>query len=159
MIREFRPTDMNRIIRLAREHEQESGVQSILPIDDVYFTNAVRDALIDVNHKLFVAETNGEVVGYALIGVTQKIWNPTMYGDVFFFYIHQSIRNKYLADSLWNQCVIWFKEQGCRFMECSVALFDNNFQGVDNYIERASKYFEHKGASHMGNHFVLNLEE
>lgn len=158
MIRRFDAKDMNDVIRLAREHGKEAGIDKVLPIDDVYFTNALRNILIDDQNELFIAETGGQIVGYALIGVTNKIWNKTMYGDIFFFYIHEGIRNKFLADSLFDSCQRWFKEQGCRFMECSVSLFDDQFKGIEKYIDRSSMYYENKGCNWAGNHYVVDLE-
>lgn len=158
MIRPFQPKDMNAVVSLAREHGREAGIEKVLPIDDIHFTKTLKTLLIEPGNQLFVAEQNGTIIGYALVGVTTKVWNPTQYGDIYFFYIHNTLRNKFLADGLFKQCQTWFKEQGCRFFECSVSLFDENFKGVDQYIKRASTYFEHKGCNYAGDHFVVDLE-
>jgi len=85
MIRAFEPSDMNEIIALARENAKEANVDSILPIDDVYFTKTLKSLLVKHNNHCIVAEHNGKIVGYSLIGFITKVWNNTLYGDVYFF--------------------------------------------------------------------------
>lgn len=159
MIRKFEPSDMNRVCSLVREHAKEAGVDQHLPVDDVFFTKTVRQILMNPANHCFVAEQDGTIIGYSLVGLITKLWNPTLYGDVYFFYIHNSVRNKYIADSLFAETVKVCKEAGAGWMEWSVSLFDKEFRGVTPYIERASAYFEHKGAEPCGEIFVYDLED
>ena len=156
MIRDFEPKDMNAILKLVREHATEAEVDH-LPVDDVFFKDVVRNALIQDNNKCFVVEKGGQIVGYSFVGLLTKLWNPTLYADVYFFYVHNSVRNKFLADSLYEATCSWAYQNGANWIEFSVALFDKKFKGMDDYVERASTYFEHKGGSHCGNIFVQEL--
>ena len=156
MIREFEPKDMNAILRLVREHAAEAEVDH-LPVDDIFFKDVVRNALIQDNNKCFVVEKGGQIVGYSFVGLLTKLWNPTLYADVYFFYVHNSVRNKFLADSLHEATCSWAYENGANWIEFSVALFDKEFKGRDDYVDRASTYFEHKGGVHCGNIFVQEL--
>lgn len=157
MIREFEPSDLNQIIKLVRDHAVEANVHTHLPVDDVYFKDMVRAVLIEDNNKCFVVERGGSVVGYSLVGLTTKIWNPSLFAEVYFFYVHNTIRNKYLADSLYEKTCHWARENGAMWIEFSVSLFDGDYQGIDDYIDRASTYFEHKGSNHCGNIFAQEL--
>jgi len=157
MIREFQPKDMNQVLRLVREHASEAEVFQNLPVDEVYAKDMIRNILIQDNHKCFVVERDGEIVGYSLVGLMTKVWNPTLYADVYFFYVHNSVRNKYLADSLYDKTCDWAYQNGASWIEFSVSLFDDQYQGKTDYINRASTYFEHKGGSACGNIFVQEL--
>ena len=141
MIREFEPRDMNAILKLVREHAAEAEVDH-LPVDDIFFKDVVRNALIQDN---------------SFVGLLTKLWNPTLYADVYFFYVHNSVRNKFLADSLHEATCSWAYQNGANWIEFSVALFDKEFKGRDDYVDRASTYFEHKGGVHCGNIFVQEL--
>lgn len=156
MIREFEPRDMNAILKLVREHAAEAEVDHLL-VDDIFFKDVVRNALIQDNNKCFVVEKGGEIVGYSFVGLLTKLWNPTLYADVYFFYVHNSVRNKFLADSLHEATCSWAYQNGANWIEFSVALFDKEFKGRDDYVDRASTYFEHKGGVHCGNIFVQEL--
>lgn len=148
---------MNAVLRLVKEHAAEAEVFQNLPIDDVFAKDTIRNALIDESNQAFVVEKGGDVVGYSLVGLSTKIWNPTLYAEVYFFYVHSSMRNKYLADSLHEATCSWAYQNGAQWIEFSVALFDEHYQGKQDYIERASIYFEHKGGSRCGNIFVQEL--
>jgi len=157
MIREFQPTDMNKILQLVREHAKEAEVFQNLPVDEVYAKEQIRHTLIQQNHQCFVVESGGEIVGYSLVGLMTKLWNPTIYAEVYFFYVHNSVRNKYLADALYDKTCSWSYQNGASWIEYSVSLFDENYEGKKTYIDRASTYFEHKGGNHCGNIFVQEL--
>ena len=157
MIRKFTPADINQVIRLVREHAAEAQVFQNLPVDDIYAKDNIRNALIDEANQCFVVEKGGEIVGYSLVGLATKIWNPTLYAEVYFFYVHSGMRNKFLADSLYEATCSWAYENGASWIEFSVSLFDEMFKGKEEYIDRASTYFEHKGSNHCGNIFVQEL--
>jgi len=158
MIREFQPRDINEIIAMAREHAKDADVTELLPVDDIHMTAMIKRLLIDDDKKCYVAEREGKIIGYALVGLTQKVWNPTLYGQVYFFFVHPELRNKHLADSLYNNITNWCKEQGCRFLEIGVTNFTKDFKGATEYIDRAATYYEHKGCELMGYNYVRDLE-
>ena len=159
MVRLFQPSDMNQVLSLAREQIREAGIESVLPVDDVYFTKTVKNVLIKPTHKLFVVEEGSTLVGYALIGVTTKVWNPTAYSIIHYFFVHPSVRNPYKADALFQACAQFSKEQGCKFMEIGVSLFNQDFTVAESYVDRASKFYEHKQCNYTGDNFVYNLED
>ena len=159
MIREFEARDINHCISLAREQAVEADVLETLPIDDVHMTKTIKNILVDPNNKCFVVEENGNMVGYALMGLSYKVWNPSLFAEVYFFFVHPTIRNKYIADSLFNKCVSYAREQGCRWIEWGVSNFTKDFKGAEKYLDRASNYFEHRGCEPCGYNFVLDLEK
>lgn len=159
MVRLFQPSDMNQVLSLAREQIREAGVEDILPVDDVYFAKTVKNVLIKPNMKLFVVEDGQDIVGYALIGVTTKVWNPTAYSIVHYFFVHPDVRNPYKADALFQACVKFSREQGCRFMEIGVSLFDKDYGVSKHYVDRASKFYEAKHCEYTGDNYVYNLED
>jgi GNAT superfamily N-acetyltransferase len=159
MIRNFEPSDMNQLVKLARAHAKEMKVCDELPFDDVYYIKSLRSLLVDPINHCFVVEKEEHLIGYAIIFFHTKIWNPTMYGQMAFFYLMEGERNKWLADSLFNACVDKCKNVGAQFFESSVCAWTENYKGSKDPIERASTYFEHKKGEHCGNIFVHNLEE
>lgn len=159
MIRNFHPRDMNQLIKLAREHAKEMQVCDELPFDDVYYTKTMREMLIDDQTLCLVYEQQGQLIGYAIIYFHTKVWNPTLYAEMAYFYIMAGERNKFLADSLWNACIQRCKEAGAKFFESSVCAFTKEYKGATDPIDRASTYFEHKKGEHCGNVFVHQLED
>lgn len=158
MVREFHPSDMNAVLSLAREQIREAGIEALLPVDDVYFTKTAKNVLIRPNMKLFVCEDGEDIVGYALVGVTTKVWNPTMHSIIHYFFVHPTVRNPYKADALFQACAKFSKEKGCRFMEVGVSLFNKDFTAAEGYIERASKFYELKKCNYTGENYVYDLE-
>lgn len=159
MIREFQPNDMNNLIRLAKEHAQEMRVCDELPFDDVYYAKIMRELLIDDSTISLVYEQGGVLIGYSIAYLHTKIWNPTLFAEMAYFYLMAGERNKMMADMLWNETVKKCREAGARFFESSVCAWGKDFQGSTDAIERASVYFEHKNGNHCGNIFVHRLEE
>jgi len=159
MIREFRPTDMNALIRLAKEHAKEMSVLDELPFDDVHYANVMKEMLIDDQTICLVYDQGGVLIGYSIAYLHTKVWNPTLFAEMAYFYLVAGERNKMMADMLWSETVKRCKEYGAQFFESSVCAWTKDYQGSSDAIERASTYFEHKNGNHCGNIFVHRLEE
>ena len=101
MIRFFEPQDINGLVRLARYHSKELEQDGVLPIDDVYLTRNLRKMLMDSSVQCIVVEKNDEIIGYAIFYLHTKLWNPTLFGQLAFFYILEGERNKYPTDQGW----------------------------------------------------------
>jgi GNAT superfamily N-acetyltransferase len=150
---------MNALIKLAREHAKEMRVTDELPFDDIHYTSSIRKFLIDPSTACFVVERGDYLIGYAIIYSNTKVWNPTLYCEMAYFYIMEGERNKMLADSLWKACIDKAHEWGAKWFETNVSAWGKDYLGSQEPIERASRYFEHKQGDHCGNMFVHKLEE
>lgn len=158
MIREFQPSDMNNLIKLAKEHAYEMGVCDELPFDDVYFASAMKELLIDDDTICLVKDQGNMLIGYSFVYLHTKIWNPTLFAEMMTFYVIDSEKNKIIADMLWSETIKQCKERGAKFIESNITGWTKNYQG-SNFIEKASDYFEYKNGNHCGNIFVHKLEE
>ena len=158
MIREFKPQDLNGIIRLGRYHARETGVQDALPFDDVYATKNLRQLFVDPNVKCLVVEKNDEIIGYAIFMLHTKLWNPTLFGELYFFYIIDGERNKMVADMLWSEMIAVCKKHGAQFFESDVTAWTKDYIGSKDAVDRVSTYYEHKRGEHCGNHYVHRIE-
>ena len=159
MIREFQPTDMNNLIKLAKEHAREMQVCDELPFDDVYYAKVMRELLIDDSTICLVFQKGDYLIGYSIAYLHTKIWNPTAFAEMAYFYIMEGERNKVIADMLWSETVKQCRDNGAQFFESSVCAWTKDYEGSTDAIERASTYFEHKNGKHCGNIFVHKIEE
>ena len=62
--------------------------------------------------KCLVVEKNNEIIGYAIFYLHTKLWNPTLFGQLAFFYILDGERNKMVADMLWAEVIAVCKKHG-----------------------------------------------
>jgi hypothetical protein len=150
---------MNALIRIAKEHAKEMNVCDELPFDDVYYAKVMREMIIDDSTICLVYDQGGVLIGYSIAYLHTKVWNPTLFAEMAYFYLAAGERNKMMADMLWNETIRKCKEYGAKFFESSVCAWTRDYQGSTDAIERASVYFEHKNGSHCGNIFVHRLEE
>tara|TARA_R110000803_G_scaffold84303_2_gene150473 strand:- start:2890 stop:3369 length:480 start_codon:yes stop_codon:yes gene_type:complete len=157
MIRFFEPQDINGLVRLARYHSKELEQDGVLPIDDVYLTRNLRRLLMDSTVQCLVVEEKDEIIGYAIFYLHTKLWNPTLFGQLAFFYILEGARNKYVADQLWNEIIAVCKKSGAQFFESDICAFNAEWHGSEKAIDRASTYFEHKNGDHCGNHYIHRI--
>jgi len=157
MIKEFQPSDINGILTLMKHHSGEVGFQSVLPIDDVYLASQLKRILMNDSIKCLVMEKGDDIIGYAIFYLHTKLWNPTLFGQLAFFFILDGERNKIIADMLWNEMISICKSNGAQFFESDICAFNKDWQGSTDSIHRASTYFEHKNGSHCGNHYIHRI--
>jgi len=157
VIREFETKDLNGILNIAKYHAGELEFQSVIPIDDVYLSKQLKRILMNDGIKCLVVEKHNDIIGYAIFYLHTKLWNPTLFGQLAFFYILDGERNKVVADMLWAEVMDTCKKHGAQFFESDICAFNKDWIGSADAIDRASTYFEHKNGSHCGNHYIHRI--
>lgn len=155
MIRPPYTTELEKLVDISLKHAQDAGYAGHDDVDRTYWKNQLRQIMIQPDMQILVAEQHGELVGYVIGSINEKIWNGKRYGEVGFIYIDKNIRNKLLLDDLWNNIEQWFLENNCLFMQASVMGYDKDFQQAEDFVQKACKYYEKRhGMNEVGYHFV-----
>lgn len=159
MIREPNVTELEKITDIAVEHGKDAGIYGHDDGDRSHFKQQIRQMMISPDYKIFVYETNDKFAGYIVGSINQKLWNPTLYGELILYFVHPEVRNKYIADDLFGVLQDWFVENGCRYMQASCLMYDENYQPNDPWLHRATTYYKSKGMAEVGYHYVMDLEQ
>lgn len=158
MIRQPRTDELEKLANIAVEHAMDAGLDEHDQLDRVHSKQQLRTMMISPNYKIFVSEENGVFSSYAVATVCEKLWNSTLHGEVILFFVHPEVRNKYLADDLWNAMQDWFVETGCVYMQASCLMYKSDYQPNEKWLHRATSYFKTKGMAEVGYHYVQDLE-
>lgn len=75
---------------------------------------------------VFIAENNGEIVGYALIFIKDEIpiYKNKKIGCASDLYVKKNFRNKGVSSKLRDKSIEWFKEKGIKFL--SAPMYPDN---------------------------------
>ena len=75
---------------------------------------------------VFIAENNGEIVGYALIFIKDEIpiYKNKKIGCASDLYVKKNFRNKGISSKLRDKSIEWFKEKGIKFL--STPMYPDN---------------------------------
>lgn len=158
MIREPRVDELEKLADIAVEHAKDAGLDSHDQLDRAHSKQQLRQMMISPDYKIFVHEENGVFSAYVVAAVVQKLWNPTLHGELILFFVHPEVRNKYLADDLWNVMQDWFVETGCVYMQASALMYNEKYQPNNTWLHRATTYYKTKGMEEVGYHYVQDLE-
>lgn len=157
MVREANTHDLENLVKLAIEHAKDSGQAGHDDVDRIKMKQEFKQMIISPDVNIIVAETAGQLVGYAIGAVQEKLWNGTLYGELLFIFIHPEVRNKLLLDDMVYMVEDWFMLYGCQFMQASVMTYDSTYQANDEYNNRARNYFQRNNMAEVGYHFVKKL--
>lgn len=86
--------------------------------------------LTNPDHRIFIAEADGEVAGY-VFAMVRHIRNHPSYVDFDTFYIDdicvaERYRRHGIATALFERCITQAREAGCRNLELGVYCFNGN---------------------------------
>lgn len=158
MIREPRVDELELLTDIAIEHAHDAGLIKHDTLDRAHFKKQLRAIMISPDYKIWVYEKNDKFVAYIIAGVFQKLWNPTKYGELILFFVHPEVRNKYLADDLFNAAQDWFVECGCLYQQASCLMYTEEYEPNKEWLHRATTYFKTRGMAEVGYHYVQDLE-
>jgi len=159
MIREPRVDELEKLANIAVEHARDAGLIEHDQLDRAHSKQQLRNMMISPDYKIFVKEEDtGVFSAYAVGAVSEKLWNTTLHGELILFFVHPEVRNKYLADDLWNVMQDWFVQTGCVYMQASCLMYDNRYLPNTTWLHRATTYFQTKGMNEVGYHYVQDLE-
>lgn len=159
MIREPRVDELEKLANIGVEHAKDAGLLEHDQLERSHFKQQLREMMISPDYKIFVKEEGSVFSAYAVGCVTQKLWNSTLHGEMILFFVHPEVRNKYLADDLYNVMQDWFVETGCVYMQASCLMYDKDYLPNEPWLHRATTYFKTKGLSEVGYHYVEDLEQ
>ncbi len=158
MIREVRINELEGLTNLAIEHGNDAGLISHDAVDRNYAKQQIKQMMINPDYKVFVAIKDDKIVGYIIGNITQKLWNPSLYGEVIVFFVHPEVRNKYLADDLFQAVKDWFIDNGCLYFQASCLTYTKEYQPNDEWLHRVKTYFKTQKMTEVGYHYVKPLE-
>ena len=73
------------------------------------------------------------------------------------FYLHPEYRQKISSHKFLDQIEDYLRDNDIELMLGGVFLFDKDYNVDEEYVDRASKYFEMKGMKWCGNMYVKEL--
>ena len=158
VIRQPHTEELELLVNVGVEHAKDAGLTQHDCLERNHFKKQLRQIMISPDYKIFVYEQNGVFAGYVVAGVFQKLWNPTLHGEIVLFFVHPEVRNKYIADDLLNTALNWFAECGCQYYQASCLMYDADYQPNQEWLHRSRTYFAKAGMAEVGYHFVQNLE-
>lgn len=158
MIREPRVDELELITDIAVEHATDAGLIDHDTLERNHFKKQIRAMMISPDYKIWIYEKNGKFAAYIIAGVFQKLWNSSKYGEIILFFVHPEVRNKFLADDLFNTAQNWFLECGCLYQQASCLMYDDEYNPNTKWLHRATTYFKTRGMEEVGYHYVQNLE-
>jgi len=158
MIRPPSVNDLDKLVDLSIRHAMDAGYNGHDDVNRTYWKKQLREMMISPTIQIFVAEQQGQMVGYVIGSINEKIWNGKRYGEINFIYIDRSIRNKLLLDDLFISIERWFLENNCVYMQASVMGYDEEFLCSEEFVDKACNYFHKRHEmNEVGYHFVKSI--
>jgi len=159
MIREPRVDELEKLTNLAAEHAKDAGLIEHDQLERGYFKQQLKAMMISPDFKVFVKDEGNVFSAYCVVAAQQKLWNSSLYGEIILFFVHPEVRNKFLADDLFNVAEDWCKEVGCIFMHASCCMYDNQYQPNEPWLYRSKTYWnKSQKMAEVGYHYVKKLE-
>lgn len=158
MIREPKPVELEMLTDIAVEHAKDAGLKEHDVLERGWAKKQLKAMMISPDYKILVDEQQGKFAGYAVGAVYQKLWNPTKHGELVLFFVHPEVRNKYIADSLFDTMRQWFVDTGCVYYQASCLMYDSDYKPNEPWLRRATTYFKSRDMEQVGYHYVQNLE-
>lgn len=157
-IRQPRPDELEKLANVCVEHAKDAGLIEHDQLDRAHSKKQLRSMMISPDYKIFVLDYNDVFAGYIVGNVSQKLWNKTLYGEIILYFVHPEVRNKYIADDLFNAIEDWFVECGCLYVQASCLMYDENYQPNQNWLHRSKTYLQTRTMNEVGYHYVKQLE-
>lgn len=143
-IRRGSANDADVLFRLARQYQ--TGREPIRKDDfEVALDNVLRKR-VDETNVLFVAERDGQVVGYSLMTVSRLLHAPGLTAHLQELVVDEAIRGGGVGDRLIQANEHYCMGRGVRQLSASTS--------------RIGNFFNHRGYVSMGEHYrkILDLE-
>lgn len=157
MIRQAKLSDFTQLKNIYEAHAEEAKVAGKLSFDADQAIQITKKRMIDQISNILIYSADDKIVGYCVVSLAQLTWNEVPVGSIEMFYIHPDYRLKISSHKFLDQIEEYLRENDCELMMGSVFLFDQQYQVDEDYVDRASKYFEKKGMKWCGNVYIKEL--
>jgi len=157
IVRPLQITELEQFMPLVRAHGEAAQLQSHDPLDENYCMERLRQAMIDPNYKIFVAEHHNELVGYAAAQVTHKVYNTRVLGNIVMFFVQPNQRNGQVSEALWQACEDFFVDCDAYAMMAQVLAHTADFTKTESFVHKAKQFYEHKGLNEIGHIYMKGL--
>lgn len=129
MIRLAKPEDAPRIGRLwealvNHHHQLDRDLPIAVPDGGILYAKRIQGRLADTHTRVFVAEEDGQIVGYVLsviVDMPPEMFAHTVGGFLADIYVEPDYRRHGIGRDLVNATVEWFQTCGATYYEWYVA--------------------------------------
>ena len=157
MMKQATIKDFAQLELIYRAHAEEANVQGKLSFDVETALQLTRQRLIENTSNILLYHRDDKVVGYAVISMSEITWNRVTTANIEMFYLHPEYRQKISSHKFLDQIEEYLRDNDVELMLSNVFLFDSECNVDNDYVNRASDYFEAKGMKWCGNWFVKEL--
>ena len=157
MMKQATIKDFAQLELIYRAHAEEANVQGKLSFDIDTALQLTKQRLIENTSNILLYHRDDKVVGYAVISLSELTWNRVRVANVEMFYLHPEYRQKISSHKFLDQIEDYLLDNDVELMLGGVFLFDKDYNVDEEYVDRASKYFEMKGMKWCGNMYVKEL--
>tara|TARA_R100000995_G_scaffold84764_1_gene64693 strand:+ start:2596 stop:3069 length:474 start_codon:yes stop_codon:yes gene_type:complete len=157
MMKQATIEDFRSLQNLYRNHAEEAKLKGKLDFDVETAMQVTRKKLIENTSNILIYRKDGNAVGYAVISLSEMTWNEIGVGIIEVFYIHPEYRHKRSSHKFLDQIEDYLRDHDIELMFGGVFMFDTDYNVDEDYVNRASKYFEMKGMKWCGNMYVKEL--
>ena len=157
MIKQATINDFAKLELIYRAHAQEANVEGKLSFDVNTAMQLTKERLIENTSNILLYVRDDKVVGYAVISMSEITWNRVTTANIEMFYLHPEYRQKISSHKFLDQIEDYLRDNDVELMMGGVFLFDKDYNVDEEYVDRASKYFEMKGMKWCGNWYVKEL--
>lgn len=157
MMKQATINDFAKLELIYRAHAQEANVEGKLSFDVNTAMQLTKERLIENTSNILMYVRDNKVVGYAVISMSEITWNRVRTANIEMFYIHPEYRQKISSHKFLDQIEDYLRDNDVELMMGGVFLFDKDYNVDEQYVDRASKYFEMKGMKWCGNWYVKEL--
>lgn len=158
MIREVRVDELEKLVNICVEHATDAGLVDHDQLDRAHSKQQLRQMMISPDFKIYVYEQGDVFAGYIIGNITQKLWNTSLYGEIILYFLHPEVRNKHLADDLFNSIETWFREHGCLYQQASCLMYNKDYLPNEEWLHRSTTYLKSRSMAEVGYHYVKPLE-
>ena len=157
MMKQATINDFAKLELIYRAHAQEANVEGKLSFDVNTAMQLTKERLIENTSNILMYVRDNKVVGYAVISMSEITWNRVTTANIEMFYLHPEYRQKISSHKFLDQIEDYLRDNDVELMMGGVFLFDKDYNVDEEYVDRASKYFEMKGMKWCGNWYVKEL--
>ena len=157
MMKQATINDFAKLELIYRAHAQEANVEGKLSFDVNTAMQLTKERLIENTSNILMYVRDNKVVGYAVISMSEITWNRVTTANIEMFYLHPEYRQKISSHKFLDQIEDYLRDNDVELMMGGVFLFDKDYNVDEQYVDRASKYFEMKGMKWCGNWYVKEL--
>jgi GNAT superfamily N-acetyltransferase len=158
MIRQLKVEEFDKFLDLAIVHHTDAGLPERDTIDRGYSKKQLRNMYIYQNWRIYIAEEGDKITGYIAGYVDRKLWNNTLFGEIVLLFVHPEHRSKLVADQLFDTMVDWFSSVGCEYYLASCMSWTNEYERVDAWSDRATKYFKSRNMKEVGYTYIQPID-